>query len=336
MKGLFFQLKSVRKDKFCIMSFLLPILAAIAITFSGSFDLSSLGELHFGVLENDLSEQTVLWLERYGTVEANKTMGELVAHVNEPSTNLIGVLSDGDGIKTILSGDELEMFREAADTLPALFAQRDTVGHIRTRVLEREDVMAGFQNIFLAATLIAAMFMGCTFNAVNIISEKEDGVAFINEVLPMSHSQYIVQKIFIGFAFGSLSAILTSVICFRLSLKSALLLLMLILLSSLVSSLIGLLIGRFSDGLMVGVVYIKIIMVAFLAVPLLKYLLGSDGAFSRLCYIIPSTASFEGIMSLLSGSSLPAGSDMLVLTVHGMVWFLLCFVPPARRKQYSK
>ena len=65
--------------------------------------------------------------------------------------------------------------------------------------------MAGFQNIFIAATLIVAMFMGCTFNAMNIISEKEDGVALINEVLPMSRSQYVIQKIFVGFAFGSLS-----------------------------------------------------------------------------------------------------------------------------------
>ncbi len=43
------------------------------------------------------------------------------------------------------------------------------------RVLERPDMMAGYQNIFIAITLIVAMFMGCTFNAMNIISEKEDG-----------------------------------------------------------------------------------------------------------------------------------------------------------------
>ena len=116
--------------------------------------------------------------------------------------------------------------------------------------------MAGFQNIFIAATLIVAMFMGCTFNAMNIISEKEDGVALINEVLRMSRSQYVIQKIFVGFAFGSLSAVITTLICFRLSLQSSLLMLALILLSSFVSALIGLFVGRFSDGLMVGVVYI--------------------------------------------------------------------------------
>lgn len=49
MKGLIYQLKSVRKDKFCIMSFLLPIVVAVALNFIGSIDLSSLGEFHFGV-----------------------------------------------------------------------------------------------------------------------------------------------------------------------------------------------------------------------------------------------------------------------------------------------
>ncbi|MDE6981699.1 MAG: ABC transporter permease, partial [Lachnospiraceae bacterium] len=54
--------------------------------------------------------------------------------------------------------------------------------------------MEGFQNIFIAATLIAAMFMGCTFNSMNIIEEKENGVALVNQILPMKRSQYIVQK----------------------------------------------------------------------------------------------------------------------------------------------
>lgn len=335
MKGMLFQLKSVRKDKFCIMSFLLPIIVAIALNFVGSFDLSSLGELHFGVLENDLPEQTILWLERYGTVDANKTMDELTASINEPSTNLIGVLSDGSGIKTIISGDELETFRETADTLPILFEQREAAEQIHAQVLERADLMAGFQNIFIAATLIVAMFMGCTFNAMNIISEKEDGVAFINEVLPMSRSQYVIQKIFVGFAFGSLSAVITTVICFRLSLQSSLLILTLILLSSFVSALIGLFIGRFSDGLMVGVVYIKIVMIAFLAVPLLKFLLGFGGGASFLCYIVPSTATFEGIMGLLSESPILPGRDILILIVHCVTWFLLYIALSTHKKRHA-
>ena len=102
------------------------------------------------------------------------------------------------------------------------------------------------------------MFMGCTFNAMNIISEKEDGVALVNEILPMTSRQYMLQKIFIGFVFGCLSAIVTAAICFRLSAAGAAVMLALIVLSAFVSALIGLFVGRISDRLMVGVVYIKI------------------------------------------------------------------------------
>ena len=47
MKGLRYQLKSVLKDKFCLMTFLLSIVVAAALHFVGSIDFSELGELHF-------------------------------------------------------------------------------------------------------------------------------------------------------------------------------------------------------------------------------------------------------------------------------------------------
>ena len=198
MRGLKYQLKSVLRDKFCLMTFLLPILVAVALNFMGSIDLSSLGELHFGVLENDLSPQTVTWLERYGLVTAYQTPEEQTAAIKEPSTNVIGVKADGDSIKTAISGDELDIFQQAAATLPALYEQRAEAELVKVLTLERPDILERFQDIFIPAVLIVAMFMGCTFNAMNIISEKEDGVAFINEILPMTPSQYIFQKAVVG------------------------------------------------------------------------------------------------------------------------------------------
>ena len=113
MRGLNYQLKSVLRDKFCLMTFLLPILAAVALDFMGSIDMSSLGELHFGVLEHDLSPQTITWLERYGPVSSYETPDRLTAAIKEPSTNVIGVEADGDSFKTSIAGDELEIFQQA-------------------------------------------------------------------------------------------------------------------------------------------------------------------------------------------------------------------------------
>ena len=335
MKGLMYQLKSVRKDKFCIMSFLLPIIVAVALHFVGSIDLSSLGEFHFGVTEQGTNDEVTTWLERYGTVTVYPEQEELVAAINESSTNLIGVETDGDSIQTILSGDELEMFRQTANTLPALYAQREMAKQARVQVLERQDMMSGYQNIFIAITLIVAMFMGCTFNAMNIISEKEDGVALINEILPMTDWQYMIQKIFVGFVFGCLSAILTAVICFRLSFTGAVVMLALIVLSAFVSALIGLFVGKLSDGMMVGVVYIKIVMIVFMAVPILNFLLGAGNIiFSYICYLIPSSATFEGIMDLASGSTAIA-KDIVILAVHCIVLcFLLYLIVSKRQKKH--
>ena len=333
MRGLIYQLKSVWKDKFCIMSFLLPIIVAVVLRFVGTIDLSSLGELHFGALENNLSAETISWLERYGSVTIYKTLEELTASINEPSTDLIGIETDGNGIKTMVAGDELDIYRQVAGTLPALYADRENAEQINVSILERHDVLAGMQNIFIAMTLIVAMFMGCTFNAMNMVSEKENGVDLVNQILPMTYSQYVIQKIFIGFVFGCLSAVMTACICFQLSLQSTFLMLLLIILSAFVAALIGLFIGKFSENLMVGVVYVKVVMIVFMAVPLLSYLLGANGLVLILCYFVPSNATFEGVMNLANSTDPIIAKDMLILMAHCIVWFLLYLSISKRRKK---
>ncbi|MCI9643429.1 MAG: ABC transporter permease [Oscillibacter sp.] len=336
MKGLKYQLKSVLRDKFCLMTFLLPILVAVALNFMGSIDLSSLGELHFGVLENDLPPQTITWLERYGPVTAYGTQEELAAAIKEPSTNVIGVKADGDSIKTAISGDELDIFRQAAVTLPALYERLENAEQAEVQVLERPDILENFQGIFIPAVLIVAMFMGCTFNAMNIISEKEDGVAFINEILPMTPSQYILQKVVVGFLFGSLSSIVTACICFRLSWRNFGLMLALIVLSSFVAALIGLFIGKLSEGLMIGVVYIKIIMLVFIAVPIVCALIGVSRPLAVICNLVPSQPAFEGIMALSAGNIGTAIKDIGILTIHCIAWFALYVLISGRRKTDSR
>ena len=333
MKGLTYQLKSVLRDKFCLMTFLLPILVAVALNFMGSIDLSSLGELHFGVLENDLPPQTITWLERYGPVTAYGTQEELTAAIKEPSTNVIGVKADADSLKTAISGDELEIFQQAAAALPALYEQRAGTEQAKVLTLERPDILESFQGIFIPAVLIVAMFMGCTFNAMNIISEKEDGVAFINEILPMTPSQYIMQKVVVGFLFGSLSSVVTACICFQLSWQNFGIMLALIGLSSFVAALIGLFIGKLSEGLMIGVVYIKIIMLVFIAVPIVCSLIGVSGPLAIICNIVPSQPAFDGIMALSAGNMGTAIKDIGILIIHCVTWFTLYVLISARRKK---
>lgn len=334
MKGLIYQLKSVRKDKFCIMTFFLPIVVAAALNIAGSIDLSSLGEYYFCVVSGAVTDETREWLTRYGDVTVCQTREEWLSAIKEPSTNLIGVEMDGTGIKTTLSGDELTIWRQAASTLPALYEQREAAKEVGIQTLEQPDVLTGFQHIFMAMTLLAAIFMGCTFNAINIISEKEDGVSHINEILPMTSTQYIIQKIFIGFVFGCLSAIVTAAVCFRLSAAGTAVMMALTALSAFAAALTGLFVGRIADGMMVGVAYIKIIMIVFMAVPLLKYLTAAENKLlSYICYLIPSSATFEGVMDLANGGMASAGKDMCILAAHCAGWFLLYLFLSKRQKR---
>ena len=334
MWGLYYQLKSVCRDKFCILSFLMPVVVAFFLQFIGSIDFSAVGELHFAVIENTVPEDTVLWLERYGTVTECADWEQLVDAVNEPSTTLIGVEMDGKGIKTIISGDELEIFRETADTLPELYAIRGEYADIPVQKRTQPDVMENYQNLFMILTLIVAMFMGCTFNAVNMISEKEDGVAFINEILPMTRIQYALQKTAVGFVFGFLSAALTALIGIHLPAMEIAVLVILMNLSSFVASIFGLLIGKLSEGLMVGIVYIKVLMILFMAVPMFAYLMDVKGFLAVICNVVPSTATFRGVMELLSGNRNVAISSIWILCIHLAGWFLVWLILEKKWQKY--
>ena len=122
---------------------------------------------------------------------------------------------------------------------------------------------------------------------------------------------------------------------FRLPVKHALLMLTLIILSAFTAALIGLFIGKFSESLMEGVVYIKIIMIIFMAVPLVSYLLGARGLISVFCYFVPSSASFEGIMNLADSNKPVIAKDIFILAAHGIIWFLLYLLISKWQKKHA-
>lgn len=327
VKGLRYQLKNIRRDKMCILSFLLPILVGLAINLLSGVSFSSLGETAFCILENDLSDSTVEWLQTNGSVTMLPDMASLKNAVNDPATQAIGVMQDGNGIKTLLSGDELQVNKVIGNTLPQIYAEREMAALSKVTITPNADNSDALKSLLIVITMVTAMFMGCTFNAMSIIGEKEDGIAIINEVLPMTKKEYIVQKITLGFVGSVLSTLLTALVCMKITISQALPLLLLIVLSAFVAALVGLFIGRFSNGLMVGIVYIKIVMILFLAPPILFYLLiPADSILHALSYLLPPSATFYGLMDLLSGATQGIGINLVALSAHCLVWLLLFFV----------
>ena len=73
----------------------------------------------------------------------------------------------------------------------------------------------------------------------------------------------------------------------------------------------------------VGMIYIKIVMLLFMDVPILGFFVGiSNPTLSVICYLVPSQATFEGIMDLADSGMTTADKDIVILAVHCVVWFL--------------
>lgn len=51
MKGLKYQLKSILRDKMCLLTFLLPVIVGIAINLLSGVSFQSIGETTFGVVD---------------------------------------------------------------------------------------------------------------------------------------------------------------------------------------------------------------------------------------------------------------------------------------------
>ena len=124
MNGLRYQLKSIRRDKMCLLTFLLPVIVGFAVNLLSGASFQSISETLFGVVQNETAEDTAAWLRQSGTVTQYETIDALRSAVNDPSTQMIGVLQTGSTIQTFVSGDELEVTRVIADTLPQVYENR--------------------------------------------------------------------------------------------------------------------------------------------------------------------------------------------------------------------
>ena len=326
MEQLKYQLKNIRRDKLCILTFLLPVIVGIIIRFLPAMNFLGLSETSFGCVQNDLSKETISWLQSIGNLTEYETIETLKEGVNNPSTQMIGVLRRKNSIRTILSGDEFELYEAIGKTLPQLDEMRaDQPAFSKTisPVSEKSDKL---KFLFIAMTLVTAMFMGCTFNSMNMISEKEEGTAFVNQILPMSMRAYLLQKLALGFLGGIVSAMVTAFLCIRTDAWQTSPLFLLVILSAYIASLVGLFIGHFSSGLMTGMVCIKIIMILFLAPPIIFYLtVSTDSAVYPLSYLFPSSAAFYGLMELLAGQMENLGLYLVILSIHAVLLTCLYF-----------
>ena len=141
MIGLRYQLKSIKKDKMCIISFFLPVVMAILINFMGTIDISSLGEIRFGIVKDTLPVQTEQWLKKYGMVSVYDTKMHLIREIKDIKTDTIGVVRDGKGIKTVLYGNEINAIKNVGKTLPEMFRLKGDLKDVEVTILPKYSIL---------------------------------------------------------------------------------------------------------------------------------------------------------------------------------------------------
>ena len=322
----------------CILTFLLPILAGLALNLLSGISFSSVSETAFAAVKGNLTSDTIIWLKSIGRVEILDNMQEFENAINEPATQLIGVIQKEKRIASVLSGDELEVNTVIGSILPQLYEERTNLSSCEVTLIpgtsNDHDVL---KPLLTAITMVTAMFMGCTFNAMNIISEKEEGIGYVNEVIPMTEMDYMIQKISLGYIGAVLSAAFTALICICTTWSMVFPLFLIILLSAFLAALAGLFIGHFSDGLMSGIICIKMVMILFLAPPVLFYLtISKDSILHTATYLLPSSAAFYGILDLITGDGRQIGEYIFVLLLHCMLWMAVYLLIYRRRSSHAE
>lgn len=324
MEGLKYQLKSISKDKMAVLSFFLPIIMAVLVNLLSTGSIITATNLRFAVIQNNIPVQMEDCLEKYGVVKKCSSEQELNKIVINPADETIGIIYNErmNEIRTILSGDETSNIKESAKYIP-LVLEKPTFS-FNVTLLPKPNAIMEFKYLLTALVMVTALFIGCTFNIMNIVSEKEEGIDYVNQILPMSFSKYIFQKTSLGFLCSFAVSIITAFICLNMS-KNFLGNLLLIALSSFMASIIGLFIAKISENLMLAIVYIKITMIVFIAVPLVVYLFVQDNNLRLLFNIIPSYTVFDGLMKIMNGNASSVIINIIVLILHCVIWLKIYF-----------
>lgn len=308
-----------------ILSFLLPIIMAFTVNILTSGNqLNTASELRFALLKNSHAIEIKDKLKQYGDVTIYKTEQELRKQVKDPISETIGIIynSETKSSEIILTGDETTFTKDAAMTITYILDK--TLPKNTVNILPRTSIIKESKYTLIALVMVTALFIGCTFNTMNIVAEKENGISLINETLPMTRSEYIFQKIFLGFIFGVIVSIITACICFTTTHITVTLIL--IVLAVFLTSIIGLFIGKFADNLMIAIVYIKFLMIIFIAVPYVAYVLIPNNKWCLLFNLLPSYPVFEGLMNIINHNQTSLLLNLSILILHCICWFIAYIV----------
>lgn len=289
------QLKNILRDKFVQISILLPIVLAIVLKLCTP---NLIIEPRVAILKDNLSPATINQLADVAIVEQYFHISELRNRILENKNEIIGlVFDDRTGhFKVMLQGNETIRVKTTAQIIAKLINGRITTDKTETEILINDN--NDLYNFLMTLNVLIALFMGCTFNAFNLVAEKEEGIININRILPIQHHKYIIQKTILGFIGSVVVAVVTITIAFGSGINWWIVF-PFILVSSFAVSILGLYLGLFSNGLLSIIVNTKVILLLFIFVPVIGFIMPADLKVMRtIFYLIPSFPMFAGLWAI--------------------------------------
>ncbi len=321
MKVISYQIKLLLRDKMIIISFLLPIISALLVANLDEKLFPSESEVQFVcVKENNMIPKDLL--ERYGDVTYVDTVESLYIQVSDPSTEKIGIVMENKKYFVILSGDETSYIKSLAKILPFIL-KNDIMINYDYKIIEDNSDLFSDKRLIVSLIMIMSLFIGCSFNAINIVEEKEKNIDRVYSVIPISRSKILIQKIFLGFSGGVLMSLFTWIIMSGVN-DSFLKILILIIVTSYFSSIIGVIVAKFSNNFLSVVVILKFILIMFMAIPIVILTLSKVTILYKILYFcIPSIPAFNIINNhnYISWNEYLLG--IFVIVIHSIFWTFL-------------
>lgn len=319
MIGLLYQFKILLKDKMIIISFLLPIISAILIANIDEASFTRLTQPEFVYINDSLETSYIEQLEQYGATFSVASITELERYVKDPSTEIIGIVKSNKNYKAMLSGDETDYILSIAKMIPHISVVNTNLKY-SVMATSKNDALMDSKQLIISLIIVTSLFIGCSFNAISIVAEKENGINHVYQILPISSFEIILQKISVGFAISAVMSFITWLIIYGVDSLSYRIIL-LIVATSYFSALLGFVLSKFADDFIGVIINLKFTLIVFIALPVVGLLLDRDELIYKILYfLLPSVPAFNIVskFSILESSEYIIG--LFIIITHCIIW----------------
>lgn len=308
------QLKNSLRDKIIVLSICLPVVVALVLKFYVPSVIVL--EPQLAVVEGNLAGEQLEQLRELAQIEQYPTVADLKARVLNNTDEVIGVVYDNESSKYnfFLEGNETTLTHKLTAVMASVLSGNASSDPAESEILTaNHDQMI---SLIIAITMMMALYLGSTFIIFTMVSEKEEGIAVLNQIMPISPTQYAVQKIILGFL-GTV--VITFVIGFMLFSSGKLVyLLPFLTIAAGYVSIIGLVVGSLAPDLVVAIITTKVVLLVLIFVPIIAFIMPPNLEHIKAFFnLIPSYPIFDGIIAISNGSNLTRIlPNILIMVAH--------------------